>query len=129
MSAQPCQGGGQSQHRQTAGTCDIFPGDIHLNTGVTSEGESLPSFTDHTPALSLVSQCVQHSNFRAGGRSGESKGWQGRDGSNLNELEGLVSRFGPMRTLWIVRKRNSGDILQQQKLYYCGVSREQELGE
>ena len=47
----------------------------------------------------------------------------------MDQLEGLVNRFEPMRILLIVGKRNSGDILQQQKLYDCGVSREQELGE
>ena len=68
------EGGGQSVECAADGvrgglclwTSDIFPGDIYLNTGVTSESQSLPSFTDHTPALSLVSQCVQHSNSGRG---------------------------------------------------------------
>ena len=90
--------------------------------------EKIKSYSFFHILLSRLSMCSTYK-FQGRGRSGESKGWKGRDGSNLNELEGLVNTFGPMRILLIVGKRNSGDILQQQKLYYCGVSREQELGE
>lgn len=60
--------------------------------------------------------------------SGVSKGWRER-WIELDQLEGSVNRFGPMEPLLIFREWSSGDILQQQKLYYCGVSREQELSE
>ena len=129
------EGGGQSVECAADGvrgglclwTSDIFPGDIYLNTGVTSESQSLPSFTDHTPALSL-SLNVSNIQIQGGGMSGVSKGWRER-WIELDQLEGSVNRFGPMEPLLIFREWSSGDILQQQKLYYCGVSREQELSE
>ena len=54
--------------------------------------------------------------------SGVSKGLRER-WIELDQLEGSVNRFGPMKPHLVFREWSSGDILQQQKLYYCGVSR------
>ena len=84
---------------------------------------SPPSRATPSPSLSLSpAQCGQHSNFRAG-EGAVSQRVEGEEEIELDQWVGCLSRFRPTRWLLTVRKRNRCDILQQQKLYYCGVSR------
>lgn len=84
--------------------------------------QSLPSFMGHTQPLSPA-QCGQHSNFRAGEGAVSQRVEGEEEEIELDQWVGCLSRFRPTRWLLTVRKRNKCDILQQQKLYYCGVSR------
>ena len=72
---------------QTGGggrTSDIFPGDISLNAGVTTESPLLHGPHPASLSLSLTSSMWATFKFQGGGRSGESKGWGRREKRRSN---------------------------------------------